>query len=64
MDELADSLSPEYSEFQNKYYPESLPKCFDTSNYSVREFKELAKDPRTDGCKCDRVLIDEARTIV
>lgn len=64
MDELANSLSPEYSEFQNKYYPESLAKRFDTSNYLVREFKELAKDPHTDGCKYDRISIDEAKTIV
>ena len=62
MDKLANSLSPEYSEFQSKYYSESLPKRFDTNNYSAREFKELAKDPR-DG-KYDRVSIDEARTIV
>lgn len=62
MDKLANSLSQEYSEFQSKYYSESLTKRFDTNNYSAREFKELAKDPR-DG-KYDRVSIDEARTIV
>lgn len=64
MDKLANSLSPEYSEFQSKYYSESLPKRFDTNNYSAKEFKELAKDPRVDGDKYDRVSIDEARTIV
>lgn len=64
MDKLANSLSPEYSEFQSKYYSESLPKRFDTNNYSAKEFKELAKDPRVDGGKYDRVSIDEARTIV
>ena len=64
MDKLANSLSPEYSEFQSKYYSESLPKRFDTNNYSAREFKELAKDPRVDDGKYDRVSIDEARTIV
>ena len=64
MDKLANSLSPEYSEFQSKYYLESLPKRFDTNNYSAREFKELAKDPRVDEGKYDRVSIDEARTIV
>ena len=64
MDKLANSLSPEYSEFQSKYYSESLPKRFDTNNYSAREFKELAKDPRVDGVKYERVSIDEARTIV
>ena len=64
LDKLANSLSPEYSEFQSKYYSESLPKRFDTNNYSAREFKELAKDPRVDGVKYDRVSIDEARAIV
>ena len=64
MDKLANSLSPEYSEFQSKYYSESLPKRFDTNNYSAKEFKELAKDPRVDDGKYDRISIDEARTIV
>jgi hypothetical protein len=64
MDKLANSLSPEYSEFQSKYYSKPLPKRFDTNNYSAREFKELAKDPRVDDVKYDRVSIDEARAIV
>ena len=64
MDKLANSLSLEYSEFQSKYYSESSPKRFDTNNYSTREFKELAKDPRVDDIKYNRVSIDEARAIV
>lgn len=64
MDKLANSLSQDYVEFQSKYCSESLPKRFDTNNYSAREFKELAKDPRVDGVQYDRVSIDEARTIV
>lgn len=64
MDKLANSLSPEYSEFQSKYYSESLPKRFDTNECSTRKFKELAKDPRVDSVKYDRVSIDEARAIV
>nr|QYB19051.1 hypothetical protein [Climaconeis cf. scalaris] len=64
IDRLANSLSPEYSEFQNKYYSESLPKRFDTNNYSVREFKKLATDSRVYGGKYTRASIDEARTIV
>ena len=64
MDKLANSLSPEYSEFQSKYYSESLPKRFDTNNYSTKEFKELAQDPRSSDTKFDRVSIDEARTVV
>lgn len=64
MDKFANSLSLEYSEFQNKYYSESLPKRFDTNNYSTKEFKELAQDPRSSDNKFDRVSIDEARTVV
>ena len=64
MDKFANSLSPEYSEFQNKYYSESLPKRFDINNYSTKEFKELAQDPRSSNTKFDRVSIDEARTVV
>jgi hypothetical protein len=64
MDKLANSLSPEYSEFQSKYYWESLPKRFDTNECWARKFKELAKDLRVDGIKYDRVSIDEARAIV
>jgi hypothetical protein len=64
MDKLANSLSPEYSEFQSKYYSESLPKRFDTNECSARKFKELAKYPRVDGVKYDRVSIDKARAIV
>ena len=64
MDKFANSLSPEYSEFQNKYYSDSLPKRFDTNNYSTQKFKELAQDPRSSDIKFDRVSIDEARTAV
>ena len=64
MDKLANSLSPEYSEFQSKYYSESLPKRGETIQWSARKFKELAKDPRVNGVKYDRVSIDEARAIV
>ena len=39
MDKLSNSLSSEYSEFQNKYYSDSLPKRFYTNNYLVRKFK-------------------------
>lgn len=64
MDKLANSLSPEYSEFQNKYYSNSLPKRFDTNNYSIKQFKKLAKDPCMDDVEYNRVSIDEARSIV
>jgi hypothetical protein len=64
MDKFANSLSPEYSEFQNKYFCEFLSKRFHTNNYSTKEFKELARDPRSSTNKFNRVSIDEARTVV
>lgn len=64
MDKLANSLSPEYSQFQSKYYSESLPKRFDTNECSARKFRELAKDPRVDGIKYDIISIDETKVIV
>ena len=54
IDKLANSLSPEYSEFQSKYYLKFFPKRFDTNEYSARKFKELAKDTRVNGVKYDR----------
>ena len=64
MNTMANLLSPEYSEFQNKYYPQSSPKRFNTNQCSAKKFKELARDSRANGVKYDRVSIDEARAVV
>jgi len=64
MDELAKSLSPKYLNFQKKYYSEALGDRFEPKNYSVSEFKELARDPRENQIKYDRASIDEARAII
>ena len=64
MDTMANSLSPKYSEFQNKYYPELSPKRFETNQCSPIKFQRLARDSRADGAKYDRVSIDEARAVV
>ena len=64
MDEMSDSLCPEHSEYQSKYYPESEPKRFDTHECSAKKFKELANDPRANYDKYDRASVDEARAIV
>ena len=63
MDELANSLNPEYAEYQSKYYSELLPKRFDTNECSVERFKELATNPLVGGKKFDRVSIDEGRAV-
>jgi len=64
METMANSLSPEYSEFQNKYDQQSLPNRFDTNKCSAKKFKDLAKDSRSNNVKYDRVSIDEARAVI
>jgi hypothetical protein len=64
METTANSLSPKYSEFQNKYDLQSLPKRFDTNQCSAKKFKDLAKDSRSNIVKYDRVSIDEARAVI
>lgn len=64
IDKITSSLSHDYVDYQNKYYPESFPKRFDTNNYSIEKFKNLAKDTRSDNIKYTRVSIDEARAVV
>jgi hypothetical protein len=63
MDTVANSLSPDYSEFQSKYYPELSAKRWDTNQYSIAKFKDLARDTRVDGIVYTRVSINEARAI-
>ena len=64
LDELSNSLSPEYSQFQSKYHTESLPKRFDTKNYSIKEFKKLSIDPSASYEKYDNISIDKAKEII
>ena len=64
MDTIANSLSSDYFDYQTQYYSYSLSKRFDTNKCSVKKFKELARDPRSNYEKYDRVSIDEARAIV
>lgn len=64
MDKSANLLNSDYLEFQSKYYSESFSKRSDTNECSVKKFKELAKGPRINGVKYNRVSIDEARAIV
>jgi hypothetical protein len=61
---MSNSLSKEYSVFQNDYYPKSLPKRFDTNQCSARKFSELARDTRANDVKYDRALIGEARAVI
>ena len=63
MDKFAKSLSPDYSEFLNKYWSDSLPERFNTKKYSTKEFKELATSPRLSKNSINRISIDEARTV-
>ena len=63
MNKIADSLDSGFREFQ-QYYPQSSLKRFDTNNYSITEFKELAKDPHQPVVTYDKTSINEARAIV
>lgn len=62
MDTMANSLTPEYLKFQNKYYSKSLGKRFDTTECPTSKFKQLAYDSIRE--KYTRTSIDEARAIV
>lgn len=39
LDTMSNFLTQEYSEFQNKYYPESSPKRFDTMSVRLQNLK-------------------------
>ena len=60
---MANSLSSEYREYQEQYYPAEFPKRFDRDNYSTSEFKRLADDLRSLGVKHERahMLLKKAR---
>ena len=47
MDELARQLRPDYLEFQETYWSESLPKRYSLNNYSRAKFEYLAKNPKS-----------------
>jgi hypothetical protein len=64
MDTMANSLSSEYAKYQSNYYPELSPKRFDTNTCSTEKFEKLARDPRANDVKYNRVSIDEARAVV
>lgn len=64
MEIMANSLSPEYSEFQKKHNQQSLTNRFDTNKCSAKKFKDLAQDSRSNIVKYDRVSIDEARAVI
>ena len=45
MDAMSHSLNPEFSKYQEDYYPKSSPKRFDTNQHPPSKFDQLAYDP-------------------
>nr|UHY40958.1 hypothetical protein [Thalassionema frauenfeldii] len=64
MDELCKVISPEHTKFRNKYFDDISFKRFDTKEYSIKEFKQLATDPTKNTTNFKRREIDEARAII
>lgn len=62
MDAMSNSLNPEFSQYQNDYYPRSLPPRFDTTQCPSSKFNQLAHDSVRN--KYTRISIDEARAVV
>ena len=62
MDAMSNSLNPEFSQYQNDYYPKSLPPRFDTTQCPSSKFNQLAHDSVRN--KYTRISIDEARAVV
>jgi len=44
MDAMSNSLNPEFLQYQNDYYPKSLPQRFDTTQCPSSKFNQLAYD--------------------
>lgn len=63
MENMSNQLTPEYYEFQSKYYSQnSLGRRFYVADFPRKRFEELALDPK--GMKYDRTSVDEARAII
>lgn len=64
METMSKRLSPEYTEYQQKFNSPSVSKRFDTKNYDQEKFKELAKDPKAKKEVFHKRTVDEARTAI
>lgn len=64
METMSKRLSPEYTEYQQKFNSPTLSQRFDTKQYDQERFKELAKDPKANKEVFHKTTVDEARTAI
>ena len=64
METMSRRLSPEYTEYQQKFNSPPLSERFDTKQYDQSKFKELAKDPKAKKEVFHKTTVDEARTAI
>lgn len=62
MERLSQTLSQEYTEYQQKFNSPPVSKRFDTKNYDQEKFKELSKDPNAKQTVFQKTTVDEARS--
>ena len=62
METLSQTLSQEYTEYQQKFNSPPVSKRFDTKNYDQEKFKELSKDPNAKKTVFHKTTVDEARS--
>ena len=64
METLSRRLSPEYTDYQQKFNSPPLSERFDTDNFDKELFRELAKDPKAKIEVFHKKTTDEARTAI
>ena len=62
MEELSQTLSQEYRDYQQEFNSPPLSERFDTTNYDQEKFLELAKDPNAKKTVFHKRTVDEARS--
>jgi hypothetical protein len=62
METLSQTLSQEYSNYQQDFNSPPLSERFDTTNYDQAKFLELAKDPNAKKPVFHKTTVDEARS--
>ena len=62
MEELSQTLSQEYSNYQQDFNSPPLSERFDTTNYDQEKFLELGADPNAKKTVFHKTTVDEARS--
>lgn len=64
LDEGIRDLSPEFCEFMESYWDETLQPRFNIENYPLNKVKEMATDPRNPDKPLTKIDVDEARSAI